>query len=61
MNEIRTAGLAMMLGVVSMGSSALAAETRVFRAGAAASNITPSMGVRLDGTIMQIGPAKGRA
>lgn len=36
-----------------------AAEKRVFRAGAAASNITPSMGVRLDGTIMQIGPAKG--
>ena len=29
------------------------------RAGAATSNITPSMGVRLDGTIMQIGPAKG--
>ncbi len=29
-----------------------------FRAGAATSNITPLMGVPLDGTIMQIGPAK---
>jgi hypothetical protein len=29
-----------------------------FRAGAATSNITPALGVVLDGTIMQIGPAK---
>ncbi len=29
-----------------------------FRAGAATSNITPALGVILDGTIMQIGPAK---
>ncbi|MBM3335613.1 neutral/alkaline non-lysosomal ceramidase N-terminal domain-containing protein, partial [Candidatus Sumerlaeota bacterium] len=31
---------------------------RQLRAGAAASNITPELGVILDGTIMQIGPAK---
>ncbi len=31
---------------------------KTFRAGAATSNITPLMGVPLDGTIMQIGPAK---
>ena len=35
-----------------------AAPTRAFRAGAATSNITPAMDVRLDGTIMQIGPGK---
>ena len=34
------------------------AEDGGFRAGAAMSNITPLMGVPLDGTIMQIGPAK---
>ena len=35
-----------------------AAPTRAFRAGAATSNITPALDVRLDGTIMQIGPGK---
>jgi hypothetical protein len=35
-----------------------AAPTRPFRAGAATSNITPALDVRLDGTIMQIGPGK---
>lgn len=43
-------------------SSGLSAEAdlhgRQFRAGAATSNITPSLGVVLDGAIMQIGPAK---
>ncbi len=34
------------------------AEDTGIRAGAAMSNITPKMGVPLDGTIMQIGPAK---
>ena len=34
------------------------ADDTAFRAGAALSNITPKMGVPLDGTIMQIGPAK---
>jgi len=33
-------------------------SNKTFRAGAATSNITPLMGVPLDGTIMQIGPAK---
>ena len=34
------------------------AAARAFRAGAATSNITPDLDVRLDGTIMQIGPGK---
>ncbi|MCB1079039.1 MAG: hypothetical protein KDM64_14550, partial [Verrucomicrobiae bacterium] len=34
------------------------AKAPKFRAGAATANITPLMGVPLDGTIMQIGPAK---
>ncbi len=38
--------------------AALTADASDFRAGAAASNITPHMGVPLDGTIMQTGPAK---
>jgi len=32
---------------------------RIFQAGAATSNITPLLGVKLDGGIMQIGPATG--
>lgn len=36
----------------------LVAQPTGLRAGAALSNITPKMGVPLDGTIMQIGPAK---
>ena len=39
-------------------AGAAAPGAPVFRAGAATSNITPSFGVLLDGTIMQIGPAK---
>lgn len=35
------------------------AAAEPLRAGAATANITPLMGVPLDGTIMQIGPAKG--
>ena len=35
-----------------------AAQAGALRAGAATSNITPDMGVVLDGTIMKIGPAK---
>jgi hypothetical protein len=44
----------------SSASPGLAQPTpkKQFRAGAATSNITPLMGVPLDGTIMQIGPAK---
>lgn len=59
MKKITTAGLVLLLGLALTGPASFAAEKRVFRAGAVASNITPSMGVRLDGTIMQIGPAKG--
>jgi len=35
-----------------------ASKRASFRAGAAAANITPPLGVSLDGTIMQIGPAR---
>ncbi|WP_166831154.1 hypothetical protein [Thalassoroseus pseudoceratinae] len=46
--------LAIFLGLTTL----VYAEEANFRAGAALSNITPKMGVVLDGTIMQIGPAK---
>lgn len=46
--------LAIFLGFTSF----VYAEEANLRAGAALSNITPKMGVPLDGTIMQIGPAK---
>ncbi len=42
----------------SSPGSAQTKPKKQFRAGAATSNITPLMGVPLDGTIMQIGPAK---
>ncbi len=41
-----------------LANPALTADETGLRAGAALSNITPKMGVPLDGTIMQIGPAK---
>lgn len=47
--------MAIVFAALLLGSSAEAG----LRAGAATSNITPSMGVRLDGTILQVGPAKG--
>lgn len=40
------------------GQAAKPATPTGFRAGAATSNITPALGVVLDGTIMQIGPAR---
>jgi len=40
------------------GSKAKAPTGTGFQAGAATSNITPDLGVIMDGTIMQIGPAK---
>ena len=46
-----------MIGVLCQGRG-LAADIKPLKAGAATANITPLMGVPLDGTIMQIGPAK---
>ncbi len=40
------------------GSESTTASPRVFRVGASTSNITPLLGVKLDGGIMQIGPAR---
>lgn len=42
----------------AVGKMSLRAAPVCLRAGAATSNITPSLGVVLNGTIMQIGPAK---
>ena len=42
----------------SCGAAAAVAEPVGFRAGAATSNITPALGVRLDGTISQNGPTR---
>lgn len=47
-----------ILALFLMLLASAAAEVDGLRAGAAMSNITPKMGVPLDGTIMQIGPAK---
>ena len=44
--------------ILTLCTELAAAEPRVFRAGAATSNITPAFGVLLDGTIQQNGPAK---
>lgn len=49
--------LTLYLGLTTSGLSQ-SKPKKTFRAGAATSNITPLMGVPLDGTIMQIGPAK---
>lgn len=49
--------LAATVSVLSV-TSGVAAPVTGFRAGAATSNITPDLGVVLDGTIMQIGPGK---
>ena len=48
------------VGLVLLAGSgdSLAAEPRVLRAGAATSNITPALGVSLDGAISQNGPAR---
>ncbi|MFB3827520.1 MAG: neutral/alkaline non-lysosomal ceramidase N-terminal domain-containing protein [Bryobacteraceae bacterium] len=43
---------------LTCGASALAQAPREFRAGAAAVDITPPLGVLLDGTIMENGPAR---
>ncbi len=55
-----TVKLGLMIGAcLALGAVGLcAAERPVFRAGAATSVTTPGEGVRLDGTIMQIGPVK---
>ena len=53
-SQMKTFALGIFLGFATFVSGA---ETK-FRAGAALSNITPKMGVPLDGTIMQTGPAK---
>ncbi len=48
-----------LLNTAAICLSFLQASARAdFQAGAATSNITPKMGVPLDGTIMQVGPAK---
>ncbi|NOY00849.1 MAG: hypothetical protein GXP30_14130 [Verrucomicrobia bacterium] len=49
--------LVLFLGIATSGHTQ-SKPKKTFRAGAATSNITPLMGVPLDGTIMQIGPAK---
>jgi neutral ceramidase len=46
------------LGTAALGARVFAAGGEQFRAGAATANITPPLGVMLDGTIMQIGPAR---
>src|SRR6188474_3350733 len=50
----------LLLGSVVSWTSGLSADVppRQFRAGAAASDITPELGVILDGAIMQIGPGR---
>lgn len=50
----------LLLWSVVSGTPAFSADlpARQFRAGAATSNITPDLGVALDGAIMQIGPCK---
>lgn len=52
--------LVILLSSAGLWTSVISAETptRHFRAGAATSNITPELGVILDGAIMQIGPCK---
>lgn len=54
----RRHALLLLLAVAPLAVAAAAEAARVFRAGAATSNITPALGVLLDGAIMQIGPAK---
>ena len=44
--------------LICFSTSVMPATAGELRAGAAMSNITPKMGVPLDGTILQIGPAK---
>lgn len=48
----------LILAISIVLASVSAAAEDEFRAGAALSNITPKMGVPLDGTISQVGPAK---
>ncbi len=50
----------LILPILVIGGAAAAVEPppRQFRAGAATSNITPGLDVKLDGPIMQIGPGK---
>jgi len=52
------AGSALASGDAGAGERSSAGDRSALRAGAAASNITPPLGVSLDGTIMQIGPAR---
>ncbi len=47
-----------VLTIISAFATIVCGGEPGFRAGAALSNITPKMGVPLDGTIMQTGPAK---
>jgi neutral ceramidase len=56
MKQTRRA-FASVCGAAALRGAAAGAESRPLRAGAATVNITPPLGVLLDGTIMQIGPA----
>jgi neutral ceramidase len=58
MKSARFVSVILCLGFFASVSSADEDGSVPFRAGAATANITPLMGVPLDGTIMQIGPAK---
>jgi len=51
-------GSALASGDAGARERSAAGDGSTLRAGAAASNITPPLGVSLDGTIMQIGPAR---
>ena len=57
MNQTRRT-FASVCGAAALRGAAAGAESRPLRAGAATVNITPPLGVLLDGTIMQIGPAR---
>lgn len=58
MKIFRLFALLVAVGIFSIGKGAAAEDVKPLKAGAATANITPLMGVPLDGTIMQIGPAK---
>jgi hypothetical protein len=58
MKSFRVFVLLAFVGGFCVGGGMAAEDAKPLKAGAATANITPLMGVPLDGTIMQIGPAK---
>lgn len=58
MKRLKLLVLLAWVSVFCIGESNAAEDVKPLKAGAATANITPLMGVPLDGTIMQIGPAK---